>query len=61
MEEKLKKLFDFQRFENNGKLAELIRETEERYPSELSDDDLGLIAAAGDITVGSDGIDGKTP
>lgn len=47
MENKLKALFDFQRFENNSKLAKIISETESRYAAELSDDDLFMVAAAG--------------
>ena len=52
MEKKLKKLFDFQRFEQNERLEKLIRETESRYAKELSDDDLSLVNAAGEINPG---------
>ncbi len=48
MEKKLKLLFDYQRFENNGKLEKIIAETESRYGGELADDDLLLVNAAGD-------------
>ena len=48
MEKKLKKLFDFQRFEQNKALEKLIPETENRYAAELSDDDLALVSAAGE-------------
>ena len=48
MEKKLKMLFDFQRFENNKALAELIAETENRYAVGLSEEDLALINAAGE-------------
>ena len=48
MENKLKKLFDYQRFENNAKLEKLIRETETHYAAELSDVDLLLVNAAGE-------------
>ena len=48
MENKLKKLFDYQRFEQNKKLGKLIKETEKRYAAELSDEDLSLVNAAGD-------------
>ena len=48
-EKKLKKLFDYQRFEKNEKLEKLIRETESRYAKELSDADLSLVNAAGDM------------
>ena len=51
-EQKLKKLFDFQRFEKNERLENLIRETESRYAAELSDDDLSLVNAAGEIKPG---------
>ena len=49
MEKKLKKLFDYQRFEKNERLEKLIRETESRYAKELSDADLSLVNAAGDM------------
>lgn len=51
MEKKLKKLFDYQRFEKNERLEKIIKETESRYGEELSDDDLSLVNAAGDIGV----------
>lgn len=49
MENKLKKLFDYQRFEQNEHLAKLIAETETRQAAEVSDDDLAFVAAAGNI------------
>ena len=48
MEDQLKKLFEYQRFEQNEKLGKLIQETEGRYAAELSDDDLSLVSAAGE-------------
>ena len=51
MEQKLKKLFDYQRFAQNEKLAKLIQDTENRYAAELSDDDLSFVSAAGDMPV----------
>ena len=45
----LEKLFDFQKFENNSRLAKLISETESRYAKVLSDDELDMVNAAGDI------------
>lgn len=48
MEKKLKMMFDFQRFENNAKLSKLIAETETRFKKQLDDDELELIAAAGE-------------
>ena len=44
----LKKLFDFQSFEKNPRLERLIRETEGDATA-LSDDELSLVNAAGDI------------
>lgn len=49
MENKLKKLFDYQKFEQNDRLAKLIAETEVRQAAEVSDDDLAFVAAAGNI------------
>ena len=49
MEKKLKMLFDYQRFEQNAKLEKLILETENRYAMELSEEDLSLVSAAGDM------------
>ena len=49
MDRKLKMLFDYQRFEKNQRLEELIRETESRYAKELSEEDLSLVSAAGEI------------
>lgn len=46
----VKNLFDFQKFKANEHLAGLIAETESRYAKELSEDDLEIINAAGDIT-----------
>ncbi len=45
----LEKLFDFQKFENNSRLAKLISETESRYAKALSDDELDMVNAAGEI------------
>ena len=49
MEERLKQLFDFQRFERNARLASLIEKTEQRYGHILSDEDLEWVSAAGDL------------
>lgn len=48
MENKLKAMFDYQRFEPNDRLSRLIDDTESRYMSmnELSDSDLELVSAA---------------
>lgn len=44
---KLENLFDFQKFAHNEKLDQMIRETEKRYGTELSDEDMDFVAAAG--------------
>lgn len=63
MEEWLKRLFDFQRFEGNERLAALIERAEERYGHILSDEDLEWVSAAGDLdarqTKKGDGDGGK--
>ncbi len=49
---KLSLAFDFQKFQQNPKLAGIVRETEGRYAkAALSDDDLELVSAAGETTV----------
>lgn len=50
-EEKLKKLFEFARFEKDPRIEKLADETLRRYPVELSDDALGFVNAAGEFTV----------
>lgn len=45
----LKRAFDFQCFEQNAALSELISETESRCLSALTDDELELVNAAGDF------------
>lgn len=47
MENKIKALFEFQRFSGNKRLDAMINDTESRYRSELSDDDLENVSAAG--------------
>lgn len=51
MEEKLTKLFDFQRFSGNARLNAIIAGAEERYAGALSDDDLEMVSAAGETCV----------
>lgn len=48
MEQKLKKMFDYQIFQKNPRLEAMLSEAEGRYDSGLSDDDLELVSAAGD-------------
>lgn len=50
MENKLKSLFEFQRFAGNSRLAKMIEDTDSRYGAELSDDDIAFLNAAGDLT-----------
>ncbi len=49
MENKLKILLDFQHFQQNSRLAQIIAKTDERYSSVLDDDDLSFVSAAGDF------------
>ena len=51
MENKLSRLFDYQKFSGNDALADIINDVESRYPSakELSDDDLFFVNAAGAV------------
>ena len=49
MEKLLTSLFDFQRFEKNRELQSIIDEVEQKYGvTEMTDDELDLLAAAGD-------------
>lgn len=48
-ENMLSSLFDYQRFENDPVLQALIDETEKAYDSEISDDELSQVSAAGEV------------
>lgn len=48
MEDILRALFDYQKFVGNGRLAEIISASENRYFSALSDDELEAVSAAGE-------------
>ena len=49
---KLSQAFDFQKFQQNPRLADIVRDVESRYnKAALSDDDLELVSAAGDAVV----------
>lgn len=50
MEEKLKTLFQFQRFSPNKRLDEMIADVKKRY-QQLSDADLEMVAAAGEVSL----------
>lgn len=47
-EEQLRMLFDYQNFEGNTILTQLIRETAFRYPRPLGDEELEMVSAAGE-------------
>ena len=47
MENKIKALFEFQRFSGNKRLEAMINDTESRYRNELSDEDVENVSAAG--------------
>ena len=48
MEKILRQLFDFQRFAGNERLEILIKQAEASYERALSDEDKGLVNAAGE-------------
>lgn len=48
MEKKLKRLFGYQAFGKNERLAALIADTESRCENALSDDALAFVSAAGE-------------
>ena len=47
-EKTLSALFHYQLFENEPSLRKLIDEVENEYGTEISDDDLSLVSAAGE-------------
>lgn len=49
MEKKLDQLFEYQRFEGNKTLEAMLFAVENRYPVQLSDEDLDFVNAAGDL------------
>lgn len=51
MEKELKRLFEYQKFENNARLAALIAETENRYRKEIDEEDLFYVNAAQGVTM----------
>ena len=54
MENKLKNMFEYQRFSGNSRLAKIIAESEARCAEALSDDDLDFVAAAGEFDIDED-------
>ena len=55
MEQKLKRLFDYQKFQRNSRLEAMLAEAEGRC-AEVDDDTLGLVSAAGDDSLMEYGI-----
>lgn len=49
VEKKLKKLFEYQKFEQNERITKFIAETKVHQTAEISDDDLEIVTAAGDM------------
>lgn len=47
MENKIKAIFEFQRFAGNKRLDAMINDAEDRYRNELSDEDVEIVSAAG--------------
>ena len=47
MENKIKALFEFQRFSGNKRLEAMINDAESRYRNELSDEEVEIVSAAG--------------
>ena len=48
MDEKLQKLFDFQCFQQNSRLAAILDDVAKRDANVLTDDDLAFVSAAGE-------------
>ena len=66
MEKLLTRLFDYQKFENDPKLASVISDVEEKYSLRgkrrvLSEEDLELVSAAGILSKGSNKIQDFNP
>lgn len=59
MEKKLSSMFEYQLFEPSKRLAGLIKESMDRVKRELSDEELGFVAAAGEGTPVADGVPGE--
>ena len=55
MEQKLKRLFDYQKFQRNSRLDAMLAEAEGRC-AEMDEDALELVSAAGDDSLMEHGI-----
>lgn len=53
MMEKMKRTFEYQRFAPNKRLSAMIEDVERRY-SQVNDDDLFFVAAAGEADIAND-------
>ncbi len=56
MENKLSRLFDYQKFAPNSRLESIIKDVESRYSLDqelMSDDELDMVNAAGNINAGN--------
>ena len=53
MEQILKRIFEYQRFSPNNRLKKMIEDVEKQYCA-LDDEDLSLVAAAGDLGLTND-------
>lgn len=51
MADRIGRLFDFQRFQQNPKLKSVIQNVESRYAGALDDDNLDLVNAAGTASI----------
>lgn len=58
MENKLKRVFEYQKFSPNRRLSAMIAETERRYQA-LDDADLFLVSAAGETEIMNDFSENK--
>lgn len=58
VERMLRRVFDYQRFSPNRRLSAMIEEVENRYRS-LDDEELSLVAAAGDTDITNELLEKK--
>ncbi len=51
MDNKLRSIFEYQRFSENSRLAKIISDTESKYSSAISDEYLDFVSAAGEFEI----------
>jgi len=51
MEGKLKKIFEYQKFAGNRRLEKMLAEADKRSSKALTDEELSMVSAAGEMTV----------